>query len=88
MAEPSTVVDAVKLLRSGKASEEVASNVELDEMRELYVGTAGTLLAWLRDDDLGEASRDFGTVPDNFRLPYDFKKIDATSTASGFVAIR
>lgn len=88
MAELLTEVEALLLLRAGKGSRSVAKDAELDEMRELYVGTGGTFKAWLRDDDTDGASTDFGTLPNNFRFPYDVRKIDGASGASGFVAIR
>lgn len=93
MAEPKTVTEQVRALeqalRSGKTSAPVTPNDygELDEMRELFCGGAGTVYGWLRDDELAGAVRAF-PVTAGTRLPYDFKVISASTTATGLVAIR
>lgn len=83
-----SVLELVRALASGRSSAAVAKDTELTPMRELYIGTGGTFKAWLRSDNLTGASTDFGTVGNNTRFPYDVKKIDNASGASGFVAIR
>lgn len=83
-----TLLTAIKTLLaqlvSGSGSLAIAKGKELASMRELYIGTGGTLIGRLRNDS---QDVDFGTVANATRLPYDFAFISSDSTASGFVAI-
>lgn len=82
------VLDQLKKIVHGRSSLNVLKNTALDPMRHLYVANGGTFKGWLRDDNQGGASTDWGTVPNNYVFPYDVAKIDNASTASGFVAVK
>jgi hypothetical protein len=80
-------VDTAAALGAGASSAAVTTSdtATLTPMRALFVGTGGDIVGRLRGDSVDCT---FKNVPDGAVLPFDFKLIKTSSSASDMVAIR